>query len=259
MEAITPPSPPPLTRDQQERLRDSYDLMHKTVLKSMNAYAIVLSILLAASYTGFSQSPKPVFDTQKSSNWLKSFNYFNGFSFYSSVTGLLFYASSSFSPLLALDTSELLKMVKEPGKEAEKEMNTKLKLLAHILPKFLYVIVFFGISLSSFVLAFVFAGLSAYPHRIFEQLPVILTASIGGLVYIQALCIFCSDTYLLITLFMRENQQLWKAMEGSVFGKILVSYVDLLCHHLKVSGDANPSVNNGTAHAQEAAAMSVAP
>lgn len=189
----------------------------------MNYFAVVLSLVLASSYAGFSQFPNPATDQgTKSSICPKIFTYFNGASFISSVTGLLFFASSSFSPLLVLDTSGLLSV--------EKEVDKRLQLLANTLPKFLYLIIFFGVALTSCILAYIFAGFSTFPHKIPEQLPVILTAAIGLLVYFQALCICCTDTCRLVCVSVRQNTKLWTAIrQETLFGMLLCLYVDFLC------------------------------
>eukprot|EP00250_Pteridium_aquilinum_P016598 c23186_g1_i1 orf=226-1032(-) len=230
------PAPHSNTEEPLKKLRDSYSLMHKALLKSMNAYAIVLSILLASSFAGFSQAPKPFIDkpnVNHSSTCLRIFSYFNGFSFFFSVTGLLFYASTSCSPLLAFDAST-------DDHALEKQVEKKLKLLANIVPKFFYIVFFFGVSLTCCVLAYVFAGFSAVPNKIADQLPVIITAAIGGFVYVQALCVCLADAYHLVSVNLRPNQKLWGAMKKeNIFGMMFGCYMDLLCSNLKKASDAD--------------------
>lgn len=244
----------PSLQEQQLELRHGYELMHKHLLKSMNAYAIVLSILLATSYSGFLQFPMPLSNSPpppipplsdpppppNSSTFQKLFIYSNGLSFFSSVAGLLFFASSSFSPLLALDSRGL--------GNAEKEVQKRLNLLADMLPKFVYVIFFFGLSLTSCVVAYVFAGLATVRTTIPEELAVIITAGIGGLIYVQALWVCGYDSCRLIHGSIRRNEKLWEAFQKQTwFGHVLTHYVDFLCGDV-AANTPNPHALNGTEH-----------
>lgn len=209
------------------QIRDSSEIILKHLLKSIYACAVVLSILLTTSYSGFLQPPKPLTSGQNSSStWQILFIYFNGSALFSSVAGLLFFGSSSFSPLLALDTNTSL--ISSPETEAA-QAQKRLDLLANLLPKFFYVIFFFGVSLTSSVLAYIFAGFSTVGSTITEQTAVIVPAVIGGFVYLQALWVCLNDTSQLIQDSLRQNQKLWEAMKSRTwFGLCLGRYIDVI-------------------------------
>jgi hypothetical protein len=80
--------------------------MHQAFVKSINAYALVLVLLVTITYAGFLQPPGS-FDNnglmRVSSNFsLKLFVFFNSFSFFFSVTDLLLCLSGNFAPLADL-------------------------------------------------------------------------------------------------------------------------------------------------------------
>lgn len=94
-------------QEQVERKRQStLTNMHQAFVKSINAYALVLVLLVTITYAGFLQPPGS-FDNnglmRVSSNFsLKLFVFFNSFSFFFSVTDLLLCLSGNFAPLADL-------------------------------------------------------------------------------------------------------------------------------------------------------------
>lgn len=218
-------------QEQVERKRQStLTNMHQAFVKSINAYALVLVLLVTITYAGFLQPPGS-FDNnglmRVSSNFsLKLFVFFNSFSFFFSVTDLLLCLSGNFAPLADLHderyyhpeeirkrrpnsgnrrATEFLEHMEQatlsmeiPPPESvylEQAITHKLaSFVAGKLTKLVYINVMFVISLTCCVAAYVSAGFAVQKTVLSDQISILIPSLVGCIFYVGFLIWLLADS-----------------------------------------------------------------
>ncbi|KAL3677829.1 hypothetical protein R1sor_020785 [Riccia sorocarpa] len=205
--------------EAEKKTQQTLQRMQKDFVGSINAYALVLVLLATVTYAGFLQPPGGLDNDNHllQRQAITVFIVFNSLSFFVSVADLLLCVISSLSPLATISTNadkdesalpETGERVGHLNLQLEQVTTQNLsQFVASTLFKLICVNAMFAVSLICCVVAFGAAGFAVVDLHDNRQnfLAVLVTAVLGGLLFLLFLAWLLRDTAQFITRALSEQ------------------------------------------------------